>query len=892
MRKPALIALFLFSSAAGAATLHWTGNSDQHWNNAGNWQEGVVPASGDTLVFDLSVLVRSMINDLPSGTVLAAANAGGTANFSVSGNMVELSGSTSGIQYNTDVRARGNITVTSSRVNGKFDVNGYTVTFVDSSATGGLFGTGALHCNNENSIGGTGTFSGPITAGDYLGELMVNGSHPSASLSTTALLAGDGTIGPVAIGFDMVAGLHTGNFSTLPPGAHPARYFVIVSNGAYRITHVNGTVTFGTILLNVSFDSSFTLTPGHEYVIFENDGTDAISGIFSSLPEGSLVQYGGYHFRITYKGGDGNDVALIAAAAPTVTITSPSPDPTIYGQPVTIHATASGAQGTPAGTITFKVNSSVQTITKTVALANGQASITFNDIAAATATISAHYSGDGTYSATDSNTLPHTVNKAGTKMTLRSSNNPSEPGEPVTFTVDVQLVPASTVVPDLGIVELRIDNVPASGQILGHGVATYTTATLASGTHTITATYDPNPPLMPWYNSFDGCSSSLTQQVREPGPPVITPHPESVFEGESGTSNANVLVTLTQASQLPVTVSYATFDGTATAPSDYIATSGTLTFAPGETSKTIAIAIIGDTTPEPEEYLTVRFSDPQNAMLGASSVPVSIINDDPFYKTTRGVEFASPAGQSLTADVYVPVGDGPFPAIVGINGDELWQPQTSNVLALREASRGYVVAMLSFRSPMSAPFPAQINDVKAGVRWLRANAARFSVDPGRIAVLGIGSGAHLAELLGTTKDGVLDDPSEGNAAFSSRVRAVAALFGASDLSRLASDPASCASSAAITQLLGCAAESCPQKAAAASPITYAAGGDDASFLLIYRTDDCVVPASQGQLFYDALHAAGDDASLLVIAGPPPEAPLDAFFDRTTKAPSRSHGVRR
>src|SRR6185369_16851821 len=149
------------------------------------------------------------------------------------------------------------------------------------------------------------------------------------------------------------------------------------------------------------------------------------------------------------------------------------------------------------------------------------------------------------------------------------------------------------------------------------------------------------------------------------------------------------------------------------------------------------------------------------------------------------------------ADVYVPVGSGPFPAIISINGNDWWEPRMTNDLALREASRGYVVAMISFRSAANDSFPAQIHDVKAGVRWLRANAARFSIDASRIAVLGIGSGAHLAELLGTTRDGVLDDPSEGNAALSSRVRAVAALDGATDLARLASDAASCANVSAI-----------------------------------------------------------------------------------------------
>ncbi|HJW96332.1 MAG TPA: Ig-like domain repeat protein [Thermoanaerobaculia bacterium] len=902
-RSLSMIALLVLSSTAGAATLHWTGSSDLHWNNAANWQEQSVPSTGDTLVFT-NVFPGSMINDLPAGTVLAAVNGSGSRNFTLIGNMVELSGATSGFVYQTNIRARGNVSVTSTEVDGAFDVNGFNVTFIDSRVTGPLTGTGTLHWNNFNSIGGNGTFSGPMTAGDPNGELTIDGSLPSASLSATTLLTGDGTIGPLALGFQLLGGLHTGDFSTLPPGAHSPAYFVTLSNGTYRITHVHGSVTFDTLLLVVNFNAGFTIAPGHEYVIFENDGSDAINGIFSTLPEGAPVQYGAYNFRITYKGGDGNDAALIAAPAPAVTITSPGADTTFYGQPVTIDATASGALGTPSGTITFRAKSAVQSSTSTVPLVNGHASITMRDIATATATISAHYNGDGTYSETDSNTLSHTVNNANTRTSLRSSNNPALPGEPVTFTATVQLVPASTLVPHLGYVHFFVDGESASTQTLIEGEAAYTTSALALGGHAITATYEPNPPLAPWFNSFNGSQSApLTQQVREPGPPVITPHPATVFEGNSGTSSANVTVTLTSASQSPVSVSYATADGTATAPGDYTAASGTLTFAPGETSKTISIAIAGDTVPEAEERLFVLFSNPLNAMLGASSVRVSIINDDAFYTAAQGVEFASPGGRSLVADIYVPAGNGPFPAIVAIDANDWWEPRMTNDLALREASRGYVVAMLSFRSPAAAPFPAQIHDIKAGVRWLRANAARFSVDPARIGALGIGGGAHLAELLGTTTDGVLDDPAEGNAALSSRVRAVAALYGASDLPLLASDPTSCADLSSITQLLGCAPQSCPENALAASPITWATGGDDASFLLLHGTDDCVVPASQSQRLYDALHAAHADATLMLIPNATHDSTdwatsagvtiaLDAFFDRMLTTPSRHRGVSR
>src|SRR5262245_24351378 len=86
-------------------------------------------------------------------------------------------------------------------------------------------------------------------------------------------------------------------------------------------------------------------------------------------------------------------------------------------------------------------------------------------------------------------------------------------------------------------------------------------------------------------------------------------------EGNSGNQMLNLTVTLAKASALPVTASYTTADGTATAGSDYTTTAGTISFARGETSKTIAVPIIGDTSVEPDETFTLALSSPANAVL-------------------------------------------------------------------------------------------------------------------------------------------------------------------------------------------------------------------------------------------------------------------------------------
>src|SRR5439155_19689821 len=96
-------------------------------------------------------------------------------------------------------------------------------------------------------------------------------------------------------------------------------------------------------------------------------------------------------------------------------------------------------------------------------------------------------------------------------------------------------------------------------------------------------------------------------------PPSLLIGDASAAEGNSGTTSLSFRVTLTHAATKVVSVNYATSDNTATAPSDYVATSGTLTFNPGETSKTIAVPVVGDTVLEPDETFTVTLSGPVNA---------------------------------------------------------------------------------------------------------------------------------------------------------------------------------------------------------------------------------------------------------------------------------------
>ena len=114
----------------------------------------------------------------------------------------------------------------------------------------------------------------------------------------------------------------------------------------------------------------------------------------------------------------------------------------------------------------------------------------------------------------------------------------------------------------------------------------------------------------------------------EPEPAVFAVADASVVEGNKGTINLAVAVTLSSASSQAVTVSYRTSDGTAQAKSDYTATSGTLTFQPGQTRRTISIAVKGDRKREPNETLSVQLSNAVGATIVDGSATVTIVNDD------------------------------------------------------------------------------------------------------------------------------------------------------------------------------------------------------------------------------------------------------------------------
>jgi acetyl esterase/lipase len=148
--------------------------------------------------------------------------------------------------------------------------------------------------------------------------------------------------------------------------------------------------------------------------------------------------------------------------------------------------------------------------------------------------------------------------------------------------------------------------------------------------------------------------------------------------------------------------------------------------------------------------------------------------------------YAANAGKNQKLDIYLPdEGDGPFPTIIFIHGGAFWggdKQDTQCVYLMNGIRRGYAVVSVNHRLSDEAKFPEPVFDVKAAVRFLRANAEKYHLDPKRFAAAGNSAGGYFAALLGTSAGvAALEDLSMGNPDADSSVQAVIGLFGVYDL---------------------------------------------------------------------------------------------------------------
>jgi len=267
------------------------------------------------------------------------------------------------------------------------------------------------------------------------------------------------------------------------------------------------------------------------------------------------------------------------------------------------------------------------------------------------------------------------------------------------------------------------------------------------------------------------------------------------------------------------------------------------------------------------------------------------VPDDVTFES--GIEYTNPDDTHLQLNMARPKsGDGPFPAVICIHGGgfRAGSREGYNALCIKLAQHGYVAMTVSYRLAPKHQFPAAIHDVKAAVRWARANAAKYKIDPDRIGTTGGSAGGHLAQFLAVTSDVKQFEGTGGNPNVSSRVACVVNVYGPSDFTK--SYGKSVDAAEVLPLWLGGNLQTAKAKHIAASPLNWVTP-HAAPTLCIHGTEDKYVAHEQAVWMIDRLKACGVEAELLTLEGAghgfkgkdaeAAEKALIAFFDKKLKS---------
>ena len=217
-------------------------------------------------------------------------------------------------------------------------------------------------------------------------------------------------------------------------------------------------------------------------------------------------------------------------------------------------------------------------------------------------------------------------------------------------------------------------------------------------------------------------------------------------------------------------------------------------------------------------------------------------------------------------DLYIPTtGTGPFPVVIMVHGGGFMFGDKADGAGLTGVDQllaaGYAVASINYRLSAEAQYPAQIYDAKASVRFLRANAGKYNLDPENFGAWGASAGGNLVSLLGTTCGVAELEGDLGNADQSSCVQAVVDWFGPIDFLKMDEQFAgtSCeqshnAANSPESKLVGAEIQSVPELVKTTNPMNYI-DATDSPFFIENGTADCNIPPIQNKDLADALTAA-------------------------------------
>ena len=246
-------------------------------------------------------------------------------------------------------------------------------------------------------------------------------------------------------------------------------------------------------------------------------------------------------------------------------------------------------------------------------------------------------------------------------------------------------------------------------------------------------------------------------------------------------------------------------------------------------------------------------------------------NEDPPFGLPSGVEqirdvvYGQGGNRELRGDLFVPSGDGSGrPGIVFVHGGG-WRGGTRTQFrrhAVHMATLGWVGLCIEYRLSGEAPFPAAVEDCKCAVRWMRARADQYGIDPAKLAAVGGSAGGHLASMLGVTDASVGLEGAGWHSEQSSKAAAVVSFNGVSDMKALVGHRGAIA---AAVDWLGGMPDDVPDLYALASPITHV-DTTSAPFLFLHGDADTTVPIEQSLSMKDRLKHANVRTEIFVAEG--------------------------
>lgn len=252
------------------------------------------------------------------------------------------------------------------------------------------------------------------------------------------------------------------------------------------------------------------------------------------------------------------------------------------------------------------------------------------------------------------------------------------------------------------------------------------------------------------------------------------------------------------------------------------------------------------------------------------------------YVKTANIVYASVGERDLLVDTYIPTGVQNPPLLVWVHGGAWRSMDKERVPIMSFLDHGYALASVDFRLSGEAQFPAQIHDIKAAIRYLRANAQGYDAD--RIVLVGASSGGHLVALAGVTRgnmalEGTLGDYLDT----SSQVQAIVSYFGASNLTTILAQSTPHGLSVRVPSLdlfLGGQPEDIPEIARQASPVFFV-DANDPPLHMLHGDQDPQMPINQSHELHHAYKQVGATVQFDVVYGGAHSGP--AFWDEERSA---------